>query len=113
MQDAEFTVLNEWFEFLREKVPMQVDLIVYLRTDPEMAYQRICERGRSEENGITLDYLKSIHNLHEDWLCGKKYFLPAPVVTIDANQSLSELTTDYNRFEERILSRSAMANCKG
>jgi deoxyadenosine/deoxycytidine kinase len=54
---------------------------VYLKTDPEVVYQRIFQRGRSEENYISLDYLKSIHNLHEDWLINKKFFLPAPVST--------------------------------
>jgi len=52
---------------------------VYLRTDPEVVYDRICQRGRSEEKSISLNYLKSIHELHEDWLIRKKFFLPAPV----------------------------------
>jgi hypothetical protein len=42
-------------------------------------YDRICQRGRSEENSISLEYLKSVHNLHEDWLNHKKFFVPAPV----------------------------------
>lgn len=41
---------------------------VYLRTDPEVAYKRIVQRGRFEETAIKMDYLQSIHNLHEDWV---------------------------------------------
>ena len=35
-----------------------LDLIVYLRTDPEVAHARMTQRKRSEENTVSLDYLK-------------------------------------------------------
>ncbi|PAA68492.1 hypothetical protein BOX15_Mlig000588g1 [Macrostomum lignano] len=35
--------------------------LIYLRIDPELAIQRIAQRGRSgEETGISLDYLRSL-----------------------------------------------------
>jgi len=58
---------------------MTLCIVVYLKTDPKVAFQRIAQRGRSEENGITLEYLQSVHDLHEDWLCNNKFKLPAPV----------------------------------
>jgi len=65
-----------------------------MRTDPEVCLQRINTRNRVEENStITLEYLKNIHNLHDEWLlpaslvleaaCDKKYKLI--VKLIDGN----------------------------
>ena len=53
MSDAEFSVLCEWFDFLAggqlPKIDIGVDLIVYLRTSPETAYERKKARARKEE----------------------------------------------------------------
>ena len=66
------------------------DFIVYLKTDPEVVYERICARGRTEEDSISLSYLKSIHKLHEDWLFHKKFGAVPPV------SSLSHLNLIYD-----------------
>jgi len=113
MQDAEYTVLTEWFDFVREHMPMKVDLIVYLKTDPAVAYQRVMQRGRFEEDSIKMEYLQSIHNLHEDWLVKKKHCLPCPVLTIDANHDLSKMAPNYSICEETIFNKTkriAVAN---
>lgn len=36
----------------------QCDLIVYLRTSPEVAYERIKKRARDEESCVPIEYLK-------------------------------------------------------
>jgi deoxyadenosine/deoxycytidine kinase len=110
LADVEYTVLDEWFNFIRESVPIKVDLIVYLRTDPEIVHERISQRGRPEESAVTLDYLKSIHNLHEDWLKNKSQFVPCPVITIDANDDLASMKKNYKSCEETIFQRAAVAN---
>ena len=63
MSDAEFSVLCEWFDFLASgqlsKVDVGVDLIIYLRTSPAVAYERKKSRARKEEevSFITLSIL--------------------------------------------------------
>lgn len=42
--------------------------LVYLQTDPEIAYQRAVSRGRPEEATLQKEFLYGIHRLHEDWL---------------------------------------------
>lgn len=41
---------------------------IYLCSDPDVCLDRIRSRGRPEEQGITLDYLRLIHSKHEKWL---------------------------------------------
>ena len=86
---CEYEVLDEWFKFLTgpdSALPLNVDLIIYLRTTPEKALERINVRARSEENTIPLEYIQELHSLHEDWLISGKYPLPAPVLVIDADK---------------------------
>ena len=47
---------------------LDLDLIVYLRTSPEVAFDRMMGRGRKEESGAPIDYLRLLHDVHEDWL---------------------------------------------
>lgn len=53
--------------------------LVYLRTTPEVVYERMKVRGRSEESTVDLGYLKQLHDLHEDWLIHGRKDRPAPV----------------------------------
>jgi thymidylate kinase len=41
------------------------DLVVYLRTDPQIALNRTKERNRSEESTIDLNFIQKVHDLHE------------------------------------------------
>jgi len=44
----------------------QPNAYIYLRSDPEMCYNRIKKRGRESEKNIKLEYIKRIHELHEE-----------------------------------------------
>ena len=87
MEGSEFEVLDQWYNFATGEsgLDIGVDLIIYLRTTPEKALERMQERNRGEEAGVPLDYLKELHNLHEDWLIHKKHPVPAPVLVINAD----------------------------
>merc|ERR1711936_1083787 len=105
MLGCEYEVLDEWFKFVTDKessLDLKVDLIIYLKTTPEKALERINIRARSEENQIPLEYLKQLHSLHESWLVDKKYPLPAPVHVIDADRDLTEMLEEYKKYEETV-----------
>lgn len=77
MADCEYAVLSEWFNYLVTcpDLDFHTDLIVYLRTDPEVAHGRVVARSRAEEaDRIPLQYLRDLHELHEDWLVRKTKF---------------------------------------
>jgi len=105
---SEYGVLSSWFEFLLScpKVDLGVDLIVYMRTDPEVALSRLRSRGRGEEHLIDQEYIRDLHQLHEDWLVHGKHALPAPVIVVDANKDLEEMQEVFARQEEVIFGKA-------
>ncbi|CAG2161771.1 unnamed protein product [Oppiella nova] len=111
LRREEYAILDEWFQWIvRYEPSVGIDLIIYLRTDPEVAFERILRRNRPEEKNLTLDYLKDLHHLHEEWLLGRQdstFAIPAPVIVIDANQDLAEVKRVYDRHSVDILNGNA------
>lgn len=49
-------------------------LLVYIRTSPIVAFNRILQRVQPEESKLEFAYLKTLHDLHENWLMfGNEY----------------------------------------
>lgn len=55
------------------------DLLLYLRAPVDVLMQRIHERGRGMESGISADYLALLDSFYEDWM---RSFDLCPVLTI-------------------------------
>eukprot|EP00088_Acartia_fossae_P068143 TRINITY_DN8583_c0_g1_i1.p1 TRINITY_DN8583_c0_g1~~TRINITY_DN8583_c0_g1_i1.p1 ORF type:complete len:238 (+),score=40.26 TRINITY_DN8583_c0_g1_i1:41-754(+) len=103
MQSSELEVLDSWFQFLSTQFDLGVDFIVYLKTHPEIAYERLKLRNRGEENLISLNYLKDLHEMHEKWLTEESgHPLPAPVLTVDANKPAHLMQADFDHVKMRI-----------
>lgn len=96
-----FDVLSAWYTFIDEHFPSKPDLIIYLATTPQQLYSRIQQRGRSEERVISLDYLKLLHNLHEDYI--DKQRLHTPIFTLNADVSMCDINNQYDRCASRIM----------
>ncbi|XP_030271558.1 deoxyguanosine kinase, mitochondrial isoform X3 [Sparus aurata] len=90
---TEWTVYQDWHSLLVEQFGHQVELegIIYLRAPPEKCMERLVHRGRSEEEGVKLDYLEKLHVQHEKWLVEKSTELhfeklkQIPVLQLDAS----------------------------
>lgn len=103
ISNPELVVLDEWFKWLINQKEVSCDLIVYLRTDPEVAYNRIKERCRNEERSIPYDYIKKLHEHHENWLNYKTAFVcPAPILVIDANKDLKSMEQEYQNCKNKV-----------
>lgn len=80
-----------------------------MRTTPEVVYERMMKRNRAEEKSVPLEYLQSLHELHEDWLYYKSlHSLPAPVVVLNADLDRSVITDEYEKCET-ILTKEVMS----
>jgi deoxyadenosine/deoxycytidine kinase len=66
LEDVEYEIYNRWFNSFIDDLPEPV--IFYIRTDPEVAMQRLIKRNREGEGSVNLDYLKRVHKYHDDWL---------------------------------------------
>lgn len=61
-------------------------------------------RARKEEEDVSIEYLREIHEIHEDWLYRRTLFsVPAPVMIIDGNKSLEEMVPQFEKCKDQIL----------
>jgi len=98
MNEIEYQVYNIWFNWI-EKVCSKPETVrfIYLRCSPETSLTRINKRGRVEETSIPLEYLRQIHDRHEEWIAGES----ASFYVINAEQDLTKqgaFTLEYEKF---------------
>ncbi|XP_034237186.1 deoxynucleoside kinase-like isoform X2 [Thrips palmi] len=109
MPNPDFIALDEWFNWILKNHDVAGNLIIYLRTTPEVVHKRMLSRARTEESCVPLDYLQKLHQFHEDWLYHRKSFnCPAPVLVIDADKDLEMMAADFLTCEAKI--SDAVAN---
>lgn len=64
----------EKYPFIVRIIVTEYIFLVYLRTSPEVVYERMRKRARSEESCVPLKYLEELHKLHEEWLITNRGF---------------------------------------
>ena len=70
----EWELYNNWFNWLSEAFNVKPDKYIYLYADPETSYSRIEKRQRAEEKDlVSYEYIKQVHDKHEEWLKGHSY----------------------------------------
>ncbi|XP_046419386.1 deoxynucleoside kinase isoform X1 [Neodiprion fabricii] len=103
LEKVEIDILEQWHEWCIQCADIQTDLIVYLRTSPEVVYERMRTRARKEEDCVSLEYLRQVHDVHDDWLYNRSLFsVPAPVMVLDANKSVSEMMAEFEKCRRSI-----------
>jgi deoxyadenosine/deoxycytidine kinase len=79
--ERDYLAYKRVFEMIAYHLP-EPDLLIYLKAPPEVLLDRIAERGREMESGISLEYLSLLDRFYEDWL---KTFELCPVLTIQSD----------------------------
>ncbi|KAL9270764.1 Deoxycytidine kinase-like protein [Drosera capensis] len=69
MNEMEISIYDSWFDPVVSTLPGLVpDDFIYLRASPDTCHKRMMLCNRSEEGGVSLDYLRDLHEKHESWL---------------------------------------------
>ena len=95
MTDLELNLFRSWFDPVVSQLPGMVpDGFVYLRASPETCLKRMHVRNRSEESGVSLEYLQQLHRNHEEWFEGTtKASSDVPIELQDSVLHLTSPTT--------------------
>lgn len=73
ISELESKIYDYWSCFYETHIRTTIQKnIIYLRCSPEVAHERIIKRGRVEEQNIPFEYIKSVHQYHENWLLNNK-----------------------------------------
>ncbi|PIA45847.1 hypothetical protein AQUCO_01600231v1, partial [Aquilegia coerulea] len=69
MNEMEISIYDSWFDPVVSTLPGLIpDGFIYLRASPDTCHKRMMLRKREEEGGVTLNYLRDLHEKHESWL---------------------------------------------
>ncbi|KAL3017886.1 hypothetical protein AAZX31_06G303300 [Glycine max] len=69
MNGMEISIYDSWFDPVVSSLPGLIpDGFIYLRASPDTCHKRMMLRKRAEEGGVSLDYLRDLHEKHESWL---------------------------------------------
>ena len=104
IEEIEYNIYNMWFREFIDELPKIY--FVYVKTQPEIADERVIVRARPGET-IPLEYLKDCHKYHEDWLNSASE--NTSILFLDGNIDLyadkeNTLSCWFKRVEEFIIS---------
>jgi deoxyadenosine/deoxycytidine kinase len=100
INDIEHELYLTWFTWLEKKLKFTKHEFLYLKCSPETSFSRMHLRSRDEENNVSFEYLKQIHNKHEEWI--KNECMKTTVTTVDAEQDLT-IESDFKEVFQFIV----------
>jgi len=81
LSERDYMSYRRVFQLIADHLP-EPDLLIYLTASPKILLQRIVERGRKMESGISLEYLTLLDSFYDDWM---KTFDLCPVLKIQSD----------------------------
>nr|AKH40320.1 putative deoxynucleoside kinase protein [Kallithea virus] len=99
IEPAKYSILKTWYDFNNSIFNLDVHLTIYIRTSPEVIYERMCKRGRSEEVNVTLEQLTRMHNIYENWLLGPNSSFKGRIILLNGDLDMDEIQNEYTRIE--------------
>jgi thymidine kinase len=91
MEEAELNIFDRMFKTFG----WDQDVIIHVRTPPEVCFDRMQKRGRECENQVSLDYLMKLDKKHSEMLKFVKDNKPSiKVYNVDGTQSAEDVYND-------------------
>ncbi len=103
MTGRDFENYKSLFE-LMESLVAPPDLMIYLRSSIPNLVKQIHKRGRSYENGISIDYLNRLNEKYEDWIKGydKGKLIIIDVDNLDFVDNPEDLGSIVNKIDAEL-----------
>ena len=107
MTSLEWKLYKDWWSWFVKHYTKKPSGFIYLQTSPEVSYQRLLKRARSEEVAVPLHYLTMLHNKHENWLIEKNdiedYIKDIPVLVLDCTQDFESNPELCKKYAQQII----------
>jgi len=85
IEDVNYQIYLKWFDTFIEDYP--ISGVIYVKTNPQVCFDRIKQRSRIGESEIPLDYLTKCDEYHDNMM--KEIFtLSTNILTLDGNQDI-------------------------
>jgi len=103
LNERDYQTYRKVFDLVTRHLPPP-SLLIYLKTPVPLLMERIRQRGREIESGVSQDYLELLETFYEDWMTT---FDLCPVLTIrtddlDFVHHPRHLNTVVKRIEEKL-----------
>lgn len=105
INEIEYKIYNKWFNEFNKNI-LNIEYI-YIKTDPQIAYERIKKRNRKGET-MDSDYIVTCHQFHEQWFLKDSI---SPIIidgNIDTNTSPRIIDTWINTVKDMLISYTLM-----
>lgn len=106
LTQLEWSMYCDWFSFLVPNNCEKPEGFIYLQADPVTCYERTKKRNRSAEETISLDYIKQIHNRHEEFLITHREQFSAvssvPVLVLNVSQEFESTPTLFSLLSKQV-----------
>lgn len=95
ISNIEHKIFEDWFAYLCESdnTNNRIRGIIYLCVQPEECQRRIMRRNRDSEASISFEYLKSLHEKHEEWIKGGDAECDVLVINDSTDENLEKVVS--------------------
>ena len=97
MEKIEYEIYNKWFNSMIDLAPLSK--VIYLKTEPDVSYNRIKKRNRDGENQIPFEYIKECHEYHNNMID----ILNIDKKIIDCTRNMEEDNNLFQKWSTEIL----------